>query len=125
MTERKEQERDRLIDEAVRLLNEGFHELSLKCTVEMLREQNRTSERVYLRRLACRMLRAQGFTLTQIGRVIERNHCTVLNLLNRTGYEDSPQTHEQLMVIKRASVAQMIEYHQKRIGVLRAKLQGR
>lgn len=85
---RKIIKRGQLMTDAIRILGEGYDKLSLKCTVEMLREQNRTSERVYLRRLACRMLHEQGFTLTQIGRVIKRNHCTVLYLLNHTGYKD-------------------------------------
>jgi chromosomal replication initiation ATPase DnaA len=50
-------------------------------TVDQMRGRGKGRERVAVRRIVAAYLRRQGCSLPEIGRVLDRDHTTVLNLL--------------------------------------------
>lgn len=55
-------------------------------SLSQIREQCRLKSIVQVRRRIVRAMRKQGYSLPQIGRVIDRHHTTVLHLLTQEGY---------------------------------------
>jgi len=52
-------------------------------TVEDILGKSRTKHLVHVRRLCVLMLREKGYSTTEIGRVMDRDHSTIVHALNK------------------------------------------
>jgi len=113
---------EELHKEAERICRLTFDKSNLKFDLEEIRSKKRYAEAVYLRRLVCATLRGSGFSLTEIGRFINRGHCNVIHLLSSDGWAgDAPRSMSDEAVLKQG-VFNRIKYHERQIEELRRRL---
>jgi len=102
------------------LLKKAFADIDMNLDVDAVLGDSRRSDHVMMRRVACQVLRNSGYTLTKIGRELNRHHATVLHFLKNEGWEPMPEI--SLERDDKLAIKMRINYHKDQIAKLKEKL---
>lgn len=93
------------------LIASEFKKMGIAFDIESIQSENRFAEQIFLRRVVCDILNKAGYSYNEIGRFINRNHSSVIHMLEHTpDWDKATVIHNQ------------IRYHERQLKSLRIKL---
>lgn len=100
------------------LLEEAFSLNGWEFNLDLLRSPSREHSLVNARRLACVVLRENGYSLQYIGKLLNRHHATVIHLvekrLGRKKYRSKERFDQPEITIPRSTITRKALLAQKR-----------
>lgn len=111
-----------MIESGIKILQEAFNDLGIPFDINEIRKHCRKPESVKLRRISCIVLTAAGFSRSDIGRIIDRDHATVYFMITKSGLADAPTNRQELKQMENKQILSQIKFLERKITELKSKL---